>query len=174
MAHVLRRLSSSPFESYQPLFDLDQERAVNNGEDLRIIRRIGSVPLHRSCGCPNSWRQIIFPVIDKAVPGAEDREGDIGFAIIGRTTYSGDAETHAQIKELGGGIAPYENIVDNSERDAARSARYALYQAGILFMRNPFESTERSMAIQEPIPGLESPRIAMPNHPTRIPLALLS
>lgn len=171
MVQMLRRLSSAPPTEELVLFDTTPELpAAASKDDLTIIRRLGAAPLHRLCSCPSSWRQIVHAVIDSDVPGSPQRKGAIGFAMIGLTNYSNNQGALDTIKEMGGGVADYEMLVDSDRRLIILSTHYAMWQMGARFGNDPFGS---GLSTQEPIPGLESPYIELPAHPEKIPEGML-
>ena len=175
MGRVLRRLREPlPGEGDPTLFAQQAlKQTTETNQDLRILRRIGSRPSHRSCGCPLSWLQIVRPVIDRA-NNENDlfRDGALGFAIgfDKEMASSTNQEWQQDIRDLGGGggIAEYEKLVISDRRAFNKSSNWAIWQAGIRYTPNPFPEGS-TLAMQEPIPGLESPPLPLPIHQTREP-----
>lgn len=142
-------------------------------QSLRIERRIGLSPSHRGCRCPLSWIQVVEPVPDASNnDGDRYRDNTLGFSVRYNTVIatSEDEKWQRDIEDLGegGGIASYELLVESHPRWFKKSVNWAMWQAGMRFTDNPFPDGH-ALAVQEPLPGLESPPLAMPRNPERRP-----
>lgn len=138
-----------------------------------IVRRIGSSPSHLNCDCPNSWLKVMIPVTDVShSEGDKHQEGSLGYAYLSTKTIASSANKRWQerIRVLGdgsGGIADYELLVSANKDWTTRSMHWVMWQSGVRFTQNPFN--QESLATQEPIPGLESPPLPLPQDQQRRP-----
>lgn len=165
---VLRRLPSDPEGFGQPqLFDIAEQPAPvvpDSIEDVSIEQRVGSRPSHLMCPCPLSWLIVCSPVIYRGENVGLYNKDELVFVIFPSAIIADSTNEawQSDVKSIGGGIATYELLVATDGYNGKQSIDWALWQSGQRFVKDPFTPNTREPAIQEPLPGLESPPLPFP------------